>query len=179
MNKYTAEQVCREASGIESHGYVAAPAMLRDYAALLRERESAKAGVTKDIAQELYPDVCEMIDANAPMLASAHVNQEPYCYTVEQRNGLSQGAMCRTKAECEASPLFDPDSDHVIPLYRDLMLTSARVPDGWRKDVVLAAQMLTWGFTDGLTESQERNVRTHQAKLFAMLAAATKPEMEE
>ena len=34
----------------------------------------------------------------------------PYCYTVEQKNGLSQGAMCRSVEECQASPLFDPNN---------------------------------------------------------------------
>lgn len=41
----------------------------------------------------------------------------PYCYTCEQKNGLAQGAMCRTITECEMSPLYDPEQDHIIPLF--------------------------------------------------------------
>ena len=43
--------------------------------------------------------------------------QEPYCWTVEQKNGLAQGSMCRTIEECKSNPLFDAEIDHIIPLY--------------------------------------------------------------
>ncbi|MBO9717475.1 MAG: Lar family restriction alleviation protein [Pseudoxanthomonas sp.] len=47
------------------------------------------------------------------------------------------------------------------------------VPEGWRDDVELAAQMLTWGWdSEGMTYPQECEVKEHQAKLFAMLSAA-------
>lgn len=47
------------------------------------------------------------------------------------------------------------------------------VPEGWREDVYLAAQMLTWADDDGgLTDQQDRAIRAHQKKMFAMLAAA-------
>lgn len=45
------------------------------------------------------------------------------------------------------------------------------VPDDWREDVQLAAQMLTWGQEEGLTASQEREVTAHQRRLFDRLAA--------
>ena len=50
------------------------------------------------------------------------------------------------------------------------------VPEGWRDDVDLAAQMLTWADYDGgLTDQQDREIRAHQKKIFAMLAAAPAP----
>jgi hypothetical protein len=54
---------------------------------------------------------------------------------------------------------------------------SQRVPEGWRVDVDLAAQMLTWGWEDdgGLTERQEAEVKAHQAKIFTMLSATPSP----
>ncbi len=51
------------------------------------------------------------------------------------------------------------------------------VPEGWREDVYLAAQMLTWADDDGgLTDQQDRAIRAHQKKMFAMLAAAPAPD---
>ena len=44
--------------------------------------------------------------------------RNPYCYTIEQKNGLSQGAMCRTIEECEQHPLYDKELDHIIPLFK-------------------------------------------------------------
>lgn len=56
---------------------------------------------------------------------------------------------------------------------------AAGVPKGWREDVSLAAQMLTWGDDDGgLTERQIREIEQHAKKLFAMLAAPTPPASE-
>lgn len=48
-------------------------------------------------------------------------------------------------------------------------------PEGWREDIDLAAQMLTWGMEEGLDSKQEIAVREHQRKLFAMLSAAPAP----
>lgn len=49
---------------------------------------------------------------------------------------------------------------------------SAVVPDDWRDDVSLAAQMLTWGWGDdgGLLPSQEVEIKAQQKKVFALLA---------
>lgn len=245
MSKYTAEQVDRLAyvidgnpekmDGGEYYDEVSdAAEALRDYAAHLRERESANAGVTDEttqIALNAYnkslfagsygPDdgqpICHdytlamraALEAVAPMLASvalcthdwrmqegegkpidkcvdcgaireskshmmlasAYANQEPYCYTVEQRNGLSQGAMCRTKAECEASPLFDPENEHVIPLYREPRLASARVTDAM---CGINAPSWVQKLSDPATYAAGWN-----ACRAAMLAAASKPETEE
>lgn len=55
----------------------------------------------------------------------------------------------------------------------DVAPATPTVPDGWREDVALAAQMLTWGWNnDGLGHSEELQIEKHQAKLFEMLAAA-------
>jgi hypothetical protein len=54
--------------------------------------------------------------------------------------------------------------------------SSLVVPAGWRDDVELAAQMLTWGQDEGFTAQQSREVAAHQKKLFSMLAAAPQPE---
>ena len=91
MNKYTVEQVEAEADCLPD-AYEDQAAKLRDYAALLRERESAKAGVTSQMratACDAYDK--EMVghgetanpvamraalEAVAPMLASARVPDE-------------------------------------------------------------------------------------------------------
>jgi len=82
-------------------------------------------------------DVCKYLDHDMVKEAKAHTQffwgdidkikeakealeqpaQEPYCWTVEQKNGLAQGSMCRTIEECKSSPLFDVEIDHIIPLY--------------------------------------------------------------
>lgn len=191
MSKYTAEQVELMAKHCDAWEQHDAARMLTDYADLLRERESAKAGVTEEVAQAAYRAWClanryiserdrmrSALEAVAPMLASARAKQEPYCYTVEQKNGLSQGAMCHTKAECEASPLFDPDNDHIIPLYREPRLASARVPDA----EVTALKNIAY---DMRQQAGNNNRLTHIGwaqrieRVISMLAAAPKPETEE
>jgi len=82
-------------------------------------------------------DVCKYLDHDMVKEAKAHTQffwgdidkikeakealeqpaQEPYCWTVEQKNGLAQGSMCRTIEECKSNPLFDAEIDHIIPLY--------------------------------------------------------------
>lgn len=61
MSKYTAEQVESAAEILEQDqntpSWKRLSAMLRDYAALLRERESAKAGVTDERLHELVHGV--------------------------------------------------------------------------------------------------------------------------
>lgn len=203
MSKYKAEQVEAFIRKQENHTYVredfdidGALDYLGDYAALLRERESAKAGVTDEMATSFFRDIygsetCpsirtikafrDALEVIASMLASARAKQEPYCYTVEQKNGLSQGTMCRTKAECEASPLFDPDSDHIIPLYREPMLASARVPDSEWLELADVLDKFTptggpgplWGA--GASFAYSDAAKTIRAKL----DAAPKPKTEE
>ena len=52
--------------------------------------------------------------------------------------------------------------------------------NGWRDDIALAAQMLTWGDEDGgLTNQQDREIRAHQKKIFFMLAATHAPAPAE
>ena len=91
MSKYTPEQVERYAGYAAKSSQVVA-AMLRDFATLLRERKSAKAGVTDEMVEraitawfDVQVDVSELDDAGtntrmraaleavAPMLASARV----------------------------------------------------------------------------------------------------------
>lgn len=50
------------------------------------------------------------------------------------------------------------------------------VPEGWRDDVRLAVEMMTWGFGDdgGLSDKQSDEIRAQQRKVLAMLAAAPK-----
>lgn len=58
--------------------------------------------------------------------------------------------------------------------------TDPPMPNGWREDVALAAQMLTWGWhSDGLGHSEELQIKKHQAKLLAMLEAAPAPAAEK
>jgi predicted nucleic acid-binding Zn-ribbon protein len=49
---------------------------------------------------------------------------------------------------------------------------SVSVPEEWREAVYLAAQMLTWGRDEGITNQQDAQVLAHQKMLFSMLAAA-------
>lgn len=71
----------------------------------------------------------ELLTQLADMLAERE-KADPYCYTCEQKNGLSQGAMCRTRYECEMSPLYDPEQDHIIPLFKH-PAAQPRGPDGY------------------------------------------------
>jgi len=93
MSKYTVAQVMDEITLLSSvpDGDTAS-AMLRDYAALLRERESAEAGVTDEMVNKACAslgippsgddpfidanDVRAALEAVAPMLASARVPEE-------------------------------------------------------------------------------------------------------
>lgn len=153
-DKYTAEQIdacilCYK-SGDLNYCRQGIIDLLSSYATLLRERESAKTEVSKAIVETS----CKA----AAMEWEGMVF--PDAYSIEEADNLRK----TMRAALEA----------VAP-----MLAGTRVPDGWRQDVALAASMLTWGAEEGLTESQERDVRTHQAKLFSMLAAAPKTETEE
>lgn len=96
MSKYTAEQVVTKASQLatdEEYPDKHAADMLRDYAALLREREAAKAGVTAamvDLAIDVIAEhltgfggdlrqgVQSALEAVAPMLASARVPDDEW-----------------------------------------------------------------------------------------------------
>ncbi len=100
MSKYTAEQVERAAIGCENmmHGH-AAPAMLREYADLLRERESARAGVTDEMVAlacgaylnappgHMPDEMRAALEAVAPMLANAWVPDNCVLIAVERPEG--------------------------------------------------------------------------------------------
>lgn len=86
----------------------------------------------------------------------------------------SEEDICEVRQQAEA---VHDGRDEDCPKLRAALLAHierGRVPEGWRDDVHLAAQMLTWGHSDGegMTARQEDEVRQHQKKLFAMLAAA-------
>lgn len=60
----------------------------------------------------------------------------------------------------------------VQPLYT----THQPEPDGeWREDFDLAAQMLTWGREEGLTDAQIKEIDAHAKKMFARLAVTPQP----
>ncbi|MCI2243236.1 hypothetical protein L3067_01255 [Xanthomonas sp. PPL568] len=58
--------------------------------------------------------------------------------------------------------------------------TAPTAPGVAAADLYLAAQMLTWGREDGLTEQQQKDIEAHQRKLFAALGSAgTQPQAEQ
>lgn len=58
--------------------------------------------------------------------------------------------------------------------------TAPTVPGVAAADLHLAAQMLTWGREDGLTEQQQKDIEAHQRKLFAALGSAgAQPQAEQ
>lgn len=56
-------------------------------------------------------------------------------------------------------------------VYDDERPATGSLPESWREDVGLAAQMLTWGREEGLDSKQADKIDAHVEKLFAMLKA--------
>lgn len=108
MSKYTAEQVIYAADLEQARydGDLTISEYLRDYAALLRERESAKAAVTDEIF--------EAFDAAQTKAMGEYEMQQ---YHAGKESHLVNALDFATRAALEA----------VAP-----MLASARVPDGWQ-----------------------------------------------
>lgn len=122
MSKYTAEQVVTKASQLatdEEYPDKHAADMLRDYAALLREREAAKAGVTAamvDLAIDVIAEhltgfggdlrqgVQSALEAVAPMLASARVPDGYQLVPIEPTREMLEKSV---RASMEAESVYD------------------------------------------------------------------------
>ncbi|HWV44960.1 MAG TPA: hypothetical protein VN039_02860 [Nitrospira sp.] len=164
MRKYTAEQVRNVARLLDGESR----SMLNEYAALLRERESAKAAVTDEMV-ECACDGFMRVRGIGMHLAWQSMTEET---RISYRNAMR------------------PALETVAP-----MLASARVPDGWRLgdvDVAQGGDMWTAGIDvpvdrrysgDGIHASAiECHAATKQLaealRAQVMLAAAPKPEKE-
>lgn len=163
MSEYTAEQVAREADLQEDH----VADMLRDYAALLREREAARAVVPDNL--DYVPGE---LDRTAPVriwlqidtVASSNDREEPWpgCDDVTWQDESIGGLEIQYVR-----------ADLVVP-----MLTSARVSDGWQLVPIEPTQeMLEMAHAlDPLGCDVEYAADVYPAIWKAMLAAAPKPE---
>lgn len=145
MSKYTAEQVEAEADCLPD-AYEDQAAKLRDYAALLRERESAKAAVTDALKVVLLEHrLSEWTDEDG--------NPLPLIDHLSSGNTIKSGAD-------EIDRIIDAVEEAVAP-----MLASARVPDELKSAPASPLHPL-WG--DGY-------LRGWNACRDAMLAAAGEP----
>lgn len=96
--------------------------------ARIAELENDCIEVGRDYAGAMFEndDLIAKIAFAKAILAS---EQEPFCYTVVQKNRLSQGAMYRTIYECETHPLYDAEIDKIVPLYLHPSVDIARIAE--------------------------------------------------
>lgn len=191
MSKYTAEQVERIAEfheqvrleNVERRDKLADKSadMLHDYAALLRERESAKAAVTDEMARKanyIYASYVgggiesmrAALEAVAPMLVSAQTH----------------GMVCEQHPWSEwphddcAGPGMPGTAQYEALVYL-AKLASARVLDGWQLvPVEPTIEMLMAGRKQTFADMTGAHMGPSAENTYkAMLAAAPKPETEE
>lgn len=194
MSKYTAEFVEAEVEVAMTQGKHGTAAMFREFAALLRERESAKAAVTDEMVAvacgaylnappgHMPDEMRAALEAVAPMLASARVP-----------DGWSIGETKVTGAQEIGVWLCDGKSLQVIhpgdsmaanlPFYLIKamlaaletvapMLASSRVPEGWMLVPVMPTPKM-------LGAMRSTSINRHSDMYQAALAAAPKPETKE
>ncbi len=181
MSKYTAEQVEEMSIAAEISLFTLASVMLRDYAALLRERESAKAGVPDDL--DYVPGE---LDRTAPVRIWLQIDTAAF---INDRDEPWPGCDDVTWQDESVGGLEIQyvRADLVVP-----MLASARVPDvdlverckevlAWKSTGLLRGDYLREYAKAAPNHDDDLQWAEEQTKMQAMrvLAAAPKPETEE
>lgn len=166
MSKYTAEQVERRAGHFEKAGILDIAAMLREYAAILREREDYE-GTACDICGE--PNLHGSRHRQCGLALQAAVEKE-----LRERESLKEPPHCSTCKEFQYDCL---DCSDALEKHRES--AKAGVTDDVAVRVAHALEQQGWATGGDFHEEFLPDVRAVLEAVAQMLASARVPDEKE